>query len=180
MFLVIVPVASYSIAFTPQIYPAHSSPYGVSYADWIKKWWQWDISIPTTIHPQASLNTTTCPVGNSGKVSFLSHNLQGEATYTCVIPAWERYNGSYFHRISTPPEAHGSDKPADLFDCATTGDMFLTFTVKLDGIVLTKGVFNKLNENYTKTSIFNMNVPSNNFENLKGEVIQQAQVVISP
>ena len=107
------------------------------------------------------LNTTTCPVGNSGKVSFLSHNLQGEATYTCVIPAWERYNGSYFHRIL--PEAHGSDKPADLFDCATTGDMFLTFTVKLDGIVLTKGVFNKLNENYTKTSIFNMNVPSNNF-----------------
>ena len=71
MFLVIVPVASYSIAFTPQIYPAHSSPYGVSYADWIKKWWQWDISIPTTIHPQVSLNTTTCPVGNSGKVSFL-------------------------------------------------------------------------------------------------------------
>ena len=95
-------MASYSIAFTPQIYPAHSSPYGVSYADWIKKWWQWDISIPTTIHPQASLNTTTCPVGNSGKVSFLSHNLQGEATYTCVIPAWERYNGSYFHRISYP------------------------------------------------------------------------------
>jgi hypothetical protein len=101
-------------------------------------------------------------MGQSGQVSFLVQNLQGSSHYSCTIPA----NNAIMIPISTGSctsiEAH-STKPADLIDCATIGDKYLTFKATLDGVPL-----NNLETNYAITSIFDMTVPNDNFELLKG------------
>ena len=34
------------------VYSKDSSPYGVPYKDWIARWWQWDVGIPSSQHPR--------------------------------------------------------------------------------------------------------------------------------
>jgi len=153
---------AYSISFTPQVYLKDSSPYGTPYADWIKKWWQWNISLPQAKHPQTNLKTV-CAMGESGQVSFLVQNLQSNPShYSCTIPA----NNAIMAPIGTGScvsiEAHSS-KPADLIDCATEGDKYLTFKATLDDVPLSN-----LENNYAITKIFDMTVPDDNFESLKG------------
>ncbi len=62
----------------------------------------------------------------------------------------------------TSIEAH-STKLADLVNCASNGDQHLTFKATLDGVPL-----NNLENNYATTNLFNMTLPNDNFENLKG------------
>ena len=70
---------AYGISFTPQLYLKDSSPYGIPYADWIKKWWQWNVSVPKAEHPQTNPKAV-CATKVSGQVSFLVQNLQGPHT----------------------------------------------------------------------------------------------------
>jgi hypothetical protein len=101
-------------------------------------------------------------MGQSGQVSFLVQNLQGRSHYSCTIPA----NNAIMLPISTGSctsiEAH-STKLADLISCATIGDKYLTFKATLDGMPL-----NNLENNYATTNIFDMTVPNDNYEFLKG------------
>jgi hypothetical protein len=154
-------MVAYGTSFTPQVYLKDSSPYGMPYADWIKKWWQWNVSVPKAEHPQTNPKTM-CATKESGQVSFLVQNLQGPSHYSCTIPA----NNAIMIPISTGSctsiEAH-STKPADLISCATIGDKHLTFKATLDGIAL-----NNLENNYATTNIFDMTVPNDNYELLKG------------
>jgi hypothetical protein len=103
-------MVAYGISFTPQLYLKDSSPYGMPYADWIKKWWQWNVSVPKAEHPQTNPKTV-CATKESGQVSFLVQNLQGPSHYSCTIPA----NNAIMIPISTGSctsiEAH-STKPA--------------------------------------------------------------------
>ena len=80
--------SAYGSSSPPDTFLKGSAPYGVPYEDWMTKWWQWNIQIPTEEHPQllgSALNQ--CPVGNSGNVSFLTQSLQGKTEYSCTIPA---------------------------------------------------------------------------------------------
>jgi hypothetical protein len=154
-------MVAYGISFTPQLYLKDSSPYGTPYADWIKKWWQWNVSVPKAEHPQTNPKTV-CATKESGQVSFLVQNLQGSSHYSCTIPAKNAIMIPISTASCTSIEAH-STKPADLINCATIGDQHLTFKATLDGIPL-----NNLENNYAITKIFNMTVPNDNFEFLKG------------
>jgi hypothetical protein len=52
-------MVAYGISFTPQLYLKDSSPYGTPYTDWIKKWWQWNVSVPKAEHPQTNPKTVS-------------------------------------------------------------------------------------------------------------------------
>ena len=39
----------------PSIYSVDSEPYGVSYAEWSEKWWQWLLKIPQSSSPLADM-----------------------------------------------------------------------------------------------------------------------------
>jgi hypothetical protein len=52
-------MVAYGISSAPQFYPKDSSPYGTPYADWIKKWWQWNVSVPKAEHPQTNPKTVS-------------------------------------------------------------------------------------------------------------------------
>ena len=91
-------MVAYGISSTPQFYLKDSSPYGTPYADWIKKWWQWDVSVPKAEHPQTNPKTV-CATKVSGQVSFLVHNLSRSSTLFMYNSCQERYYGSYIDWI---------------------------------------------------------------------------------
>ena len=163
-------MAAYGVASTPQYFTKDSSPYGTAYADWIKKWWQWNVSVPKAEHPQTNPKVV-CATKVSGQVSFIVHTLQGPSHYSCAIPAKNAIMVPIATATCTSIEAH-STKPADLMNCTTQGHHYLTIKdVILDGVRLNnlQGYYaNDLGGNYAKTNIFDMTVPNDNFESLKG------------
>ena len=153
---------AYGISSTSQFYPKDSSPYGTPYADWIKKWWQWNVSVPKAEHPQTNPKTV-CATKVSGQVSFLVQELSKVLQhYSCTIPAKNAIMVPISTGSCTSIEAH-STKLADLVNCASNGDQHLTFKATLDGVRL-----NNLENNYATTNIFNMTIPNDNYEFLKG------------
>jgi hypothetical protein len=139
-----------------------STPYGVPYEDWMTKRWQWNIQIPKEQHPVGNnANLIKCPVGESGSVSFLTQSLQGESQYSCAIPAGHAIMIPISTGECTTEEAQSSI-PADMINCATEGDKYITFDVTIDEVRL-----NGLDQNYAISKIFNMTVPKDNFLDLE-------------
>lgn len=162
--LILIISGNYSAAngasLTPQYYTKDSSPFGTPYADWIKKWWQWTVSLDKSEHP-ATNPRVVCATKAVEHVSFIVQSYQGPQHYSCTIPR----NNAIMVPISTGSctsiEAH-STKLADLVACASNGDQHLSFKATLDGVQL-----NNLENNYATTNLFNMTLPKDNFENLK-------------
>lgn len=52
------------------------------------QWWQWAISIPTTVNPIADISGANCMVGQRGSVWFLAGSFSGGTTVvrTCSVP----------------------------------------------------------------------------------------------
>jgi len=51
------------------------------------EWWQWALSIPTSINPQLDATGENCVVGQRGSVWFLAGTFGGgSATRTCAVP----------------------------------------------------------------------------------------------
>jgi hypothetical protein len=53
------------------------------------EWWQWALSIPTSVNPLTDATGDFCMVGQRGPIWFLAGNGTGEATVTrtCSVPA---------------------------------------------------------------------------------------------
>ena len=74
-------------SMNPGVYAPNSSPFGIPYKDWIAKWWQWTMSIPTSEHPRDAYSEEKCAVNQEGPVWFLADQLGGREERTCTIPA---------------------------------------------------------------------------------------------
>jgi hypothetical protein len=69
-----------------RILPPNSRPFGLSYAEWSAKWWQWAIARPTTAHPL--FETADCNAGQSGNVWFLGGSfVNSTASRSCTVPS---------------------------------------------------------------------------------------------
>lgn len=79
------------------VFPPDSNPYGVNYAEWTTKWWQWVPSIPKEFNPVLDENGKNCAQGQSGPVWFLAGTAGGSAKRTCRREA-EYYDDFYFFR----------------------------------------------------------------------------------
>jgi len=63
-------------------------PYGLTYADWIVKWWQWILSIPKEKNPALDKLGNNASVGqNDSNVWFLSGTFGGSVFRKCKIPS---------------------------------------------------------------------------------------------
>jgi hypothetical protein len=76
----------------PHVAPPQSKPYGKSYGEWNKAWWQWALSIPVppsnpSAHPLFDATGENCAAGQSGRVWFLGGSFaSGNVNRRCVIP----------------------------------------------------------------------------------------------
>ena len=76
----------------PGVFPPRSHPYGRTYGEWSNAWWQWALSIPTSVNPLLDRNGADCSEGQSGPVWFLAGTLENTAGTkgffrSCTIPA---------------------------------------------------------------------------------------------
>lgn len=67
----------------PPVVPTH--PYGLTYSEWLAKWWQWSLAFPVSADPENG--TASISAGQSGDVWFLPAPLGGgTATRTGTVP----------------------------------------------------------------------------------------------
>lgn len=69
------------------LFSLDSDPYGISYAEWTAKWWQWVLSMPVENNPVKDNTGKLCAINQSGPVWFLAGTLGGVAERDCSIPA---------------------------------------------------------------------------------------------
>ena len=71
----------------PGVLPPNSNPYGMSYAEWGGKWWQWALSIPNATSPVFDTTGEYAAIGQSGPVWFLAGDFGGTVQRTVTVPA---------------------------------------------------------------------------------------------
>ena len=71
MVLVVVPTANAKKPPQAGVIPPTASPYGMTYAQWAERWWQWFFAIPVGVHPFLDATGEFAAVGQQGPVWFL-------------------------------------------------------------------------------------------------------------
>lgn len=71
----------------PTVLPPNSHPFGLTYAQWAVKWWQWVLAQPIPTNPNLDLTGQYCGIGQSGPVWFLAGTFGQTADRTCKVPA---------------------------------------------------------------------------------------------
>jgi hypothetical protein len=79
--------AAFASNLNPGVLPPSSHPYGRTYGEWSNAWWQWALSIPTSVNPLFATGETDCSINQSGPVWFLAGTTGGSVTRNCTIPA---------------------------------------------------------------------------------------------
>ena len=82
----------------PGIYSPNSSPLVTPYKDWIAKWWQWTMSIPTSEHPRDAYSEEKCEINQVGPVWFLADQLGGQEVRKLYRACWQSSSCSSFNR----------------------------------------------------------------------------------
>jgi hypothetical protein len=140
----------------PGVYSKDSSPYGIPYGEWLAKWWNWTVSIPTAQHPRDDYTPEKCHVNQQGPVWFLADQLGGREERTCTIPAGK----AIFIPLLvgeceySTPDIKTDD---DLRRCATAGNEYGVIEAKVDGIKL-----KSLEQYRTQSGFFNITISEGN------------------
>jgi hypothetical protein len=70
-----------------ELYAPDSKSFGITYAEWTARWWEWVLSIAKTENPLVDEDGKNCANNQSGPVWFLAGTLRGPAERSCAIPA---------------------------------------------------------------------------------------------
>ncbi|MCC6488482.1 MAG: hypothetical protein IT364_13375 [Candidatus Hydrogenedentes bacterium] len=70
----------------PRILPPQSTPYGLTYGDWVAEWWTWAVSIPAAENPILDETGQFAAVGQSGPVWFLAGTFGESASRVVTVP----------------------------------------------------------------------------------------------
>src|SRR3954462_509594 len=65
-------------SLNPGGFSKDSAPYGVPYKEWLARWWNWTVSLPTQQHPRDNFTPEKCVAGQKGPVWFLADALTGK------------------------------------------------------------------------------------------------------
>jgi hypothetical protein len=140
------------------VFPPDSNPYGVSYAEWTAKWWQWVLSIPKESNPVLDENGKNCAQGQSGPVWFLAGTAEGSAERTCTIPAGKAILFSILNYGATFADEPAIKSEQELVSLGKREmDAISSLEVTVDGVKL-----NGLQRYRVQSPIFDVVLPENN------------------
>ncbi len=140
------------------VFPPDSNPYGVSYAEWTAKWWQWVLSIPKESNPVLDENGKNCAQGQSGPVWFLAGTGGGSAKRTCTIPAGKAILFPILNYGATFADEPTIKSEQELLSLANKEmDAISSLDVTVDGVKL-----NGLQRYRIQSPIFDVVLPENN------------------
>lgn len=69
------------------VYDLEDKPFGLSWAEWTCKWWQWLLSMPKEKNPVLGTTNEDFYLAQKTKVVFLAGTLGGSAERTYIIPS---------------------------------------------------------------------------------------------
>lgn len=143
------------------LFPKDSTPFGVSYGDWIARWWQWNFGIPPAEHPRDHFTPQRCTIDQNGSVWYLPDILSGKEERTCTIPHGKAILVPLLTGICDDDNTDPNLKTDEgLRNCAMQGNEYGVLSASLDGSPL-----QDLNQYRTQTKFFNLTMPVNNFGN---------------
>ncbi|HEY7078582.1 MAG TPA: hypothetical protein VH500_02705 [Nitrososphaeraceae archaeon] len=103
------------------VYPPQSKPYGLTYGQWVGKWWQWALSLPNPVNPMADKSGANCAESQQGPVWFLAGTVGGAANRACSVPFGKAILLNILSTECSKAE-NPKDSPADLLQCAKEQD----------------------------------------------------------
>jgi hypothetical protein len=143
----------------PAVFTLDSQPYGVSYAEWTAKFWQWLLEQPSDNNPVNDQTGKNC--ANNQKdpnVWFIPGTAGGSAERTCTIPAGKAILVSIINvmcSFATDPELKSE---SELRSCVKDDqDKVTSIELTLDGMN-----FQDLKKNRIQSPLFNVTLPNNN------------------
>jgi hypothetical protein len=140
-----------------------SDPYGLSYAAWTAKWWQWVLSIPLKNNPINDNTGKNCAVNQSGPVWFLAGTTGGAGSdmmpeRNCVIPAGKAVLFPILNYGATFADEPTIKSEQELVSLAKREmDIVSTLEVTVDGVKL-----NGLEKYRVQSPTFEVVLPENN------------------
>jgi hypothetical protein len=141
------------VVFSPQ-----SDPYGVSYAEWTRKWWQWALSIPLENNPIKDKIGKNCAINQSGPVWFLAGTDGGSAERSCIIPTGKAVLFPILNYGATFADEPTIKSEQELHSLAEREmDIISDLEITVDGVKL-----NGLQEYRIRSPIFDVVLPENN------------------
>ncbi|MDQ3838873.1 MAG: hypothetical protein M3297_06350 [Thermoproteota archaeon] len=151
------------------VFSPDSDPYGISYAEWTAKWWQWVLSIPIEINPAKDNTGGNCGINQSGPVWFLAGTVGGVVKRNCSIPEGKaillpilNHGGTLADRRER--EMHIKGETELLEFAGSEMDVISNLEVSVDGIKL-----NNLCIYRIRSPVFDVVLPRNNlFEGTPG------------
>jgi hypothetical protein len=152
-------LSAYAQGNNSAVYSKDSTPFGIPYKDWITRWWQWNVGIPSSQHPRDNYTAEKCTVNQNGSVWFIPDILTGKEQRTCTIPEGKAILVPLITGECDTSEAQ-SQSDAELRQCSMEGNEFGAISATLDGQNI-----EKLESYRTATDFFNVtNVKDNIFD----------------
>lgn len=142
------------------VFPPTSRPYGLSYAEWSIRWWQWILSIPKDVNPGFDTKGTNCKRNQTWPVWFLVGTFEefSYAVRSCTIPYDKAIMFPAIVSEKSFVEYPDVRKEEDLIRMVSeTNERAKNVYVDIDGISLPD-----IDQFRFRSSPFNLHIPANN------------------
>ena len=138
----------------PGLYSSNSNPYGIPFANWTAKWWQWFIGIPNSQQPFADATGEKCGTNQGGPVWYLV-GAAGKVERTCTIPSDKAILFPILDTECSYSESPSLKTQEDLRKCALDANKDAIIKASVDNQEI------KVVDKYRVTSnIFNVTYPN--------------------
>jgi hypothetical protein len=140
------------------VYSSDSIPYGLSYPEWIARWWQWVLSIPVENNPVNDTTGKNCSINQRGPVWFLAGTVGGVVDRICTIPKEKAVLFPILNHGGTLADSPTIRSEEELLSFATTEmDVISDLEVIVDGVKLSG-----LDRYRIRSPIFDVVLPEKN------------------
>ena len=150
------------------LFQPDSKPYGLSYADWTARWWQWAYSIPKDVNPSYDDTGKYCAEGQSGPVWFLTGTYKHPVDRYCTIPVGKAILLTSLNSECSFAEFPNLKTEEQLRQCAKQmQDSVIHLEASVNGVPLTG-----LEKYRIQSPLFNFTLPENNTLGLSPQTTQ--------
>jgi hypothetical protein len=151
-----------------EVFQLDSQPFGLSYADWTAKWWQWAYSIPRDVNPSYDDTGKYCAEGQSGPVWFLTGTYKHPANRYCTIPAGKAILFTILNSECSLAEFPSLKTEEQLRQCAKQmQDSVVHLEASVNDVPLTG-----LEKYRIQSKLFNFTIPPDNILGLPPQTTQ--------
>jgi hypothetical protein len=142
------------------VFSTDSSPYGLPYAEWTAKWWQWVLETPEDTNPLLDNTGEYCNVNQNeaSPVFFLAGTTGGAVERTCSVPAGKAILFPAWNSECNPIEYPALKTKEEFIACTKEGqDQITDLQADIDGV----GIPNLKNYNI-QSPFFKVKLPEKN------------------